>query len=92
MWWRTSRDLTRLQFEVSYPFDASFEQAAYIEAARFEARPVEKMRAYFIPITMTFNSEKCVELRPRKGVYGGHSIFCFDIKSGRLLRKEQVGQ
>ena len=92
MWWRSSSELDRLRFEVSYPFDAPYEQAAYREAARFEAQPVEKMRQYFRPITMTYNQKKCVELRPRKGVYGGHTIYCFDIKTARLIKVEQVGQ
>ena len=91
LWWKASNDLARLRFEVSYPFDARYEAAAYEEAARFEAQPIEKVKAYFFPLTMTYNNEKCVELRPRKSVYGGHAIYCFDRRSGRLLRTERVG-
>ena len=83
--WVTSTDLERLRQEVRYPFDAPFENAAYEEAARHEAQPIAKMRQYFIPITMTYPDKKCVELRPRWNVYGGHTIYCFDPKVPKLL-------
>ena len=77
---------------MNYPSDARFEEAAYQEAARFEKQPIEKIRALSHPITITYSREKCVELRPRAGVAGGHMIYCFDSQSGHLLRTEQVGQ
>lgn len=90
LWWRASNDLKHLKQEVRYADDARFEEAAYREAARYEALPIAKIRDYFLPITMTYNQKACVELRPRWNVMGGHTIYCFDLKTGALIGKERV--
>jgi len=90
LWWRADTDLAHLRHEVSRPFDRAFEEAAYRDAARYENQPIEKMREYFRPLTMTYLDKKCVELRPRWHVYGGHTIYCYNLDRRELIHKETV--
>ncbi|WP_152542775.1 hypothetical protein [Sphingobium sp. Ant17] len=90
LWWHAAADLAHLEREVSNPFDQAFETAAYREAARYENQPIEKMKSYFRPLTMTYRDKKCVELRPRWHVYGGHTIYCYSLDNGALVHKEII--
>lgn len=92
MWWRTSNELAQLRSEVSRGQDRDIEKAAFGLEARRQGLPVEKLHRQFIAITMWFSDRRCVELRPRWGIAGGHAIYCFDTNKDALVSHEQVGE
>jgi hypothetical protein len=78
--------------EVHRADDAPFEQQAISREAQFEHVPTEKIADLNIPVTIHFFDRTCVELRPKWGVAGGTDVYCFDLRTQRLIEHQSIGQ
>ncbi|NEK64773.1 MAG: hypothetical protein G3W67_20740, partial [Xanthomonas perforans] len=92
LWLTAENRLRRLQQEVRYRQDASFERRAYAIKAREERSTTREIEDLLFPVTVSFPDRNCVELRPRWGVVGGTSMTCFSNKTGKLLYHASIGE
>lgn len=91
MWHDTKGRLDRLEWEFHDPADAQLEAKAISLTAKYEGVPDQKIKDLLVPVTIHFPDRSCVELRPRWGVLGGTTVYCFR-PSGELIERHQIGE
>lgn len=72
--------------------DAPWASKALRYRADQEHVPVDAISRLNRASVIYFTNQVCVGLSPSVGVAGGRSVVCFDVRTGKVLKSEAVGE